>query len=95
MITSALVAIISSTSYRYCVFVFTQITFVKMLTLALLLVLCVGAIFTVLRILLNLSNDVKGRLPSLAAIGSDQSIRQRPPATGTQNNRFGAVSRAW
>jgi hypothetical protein len=54
MITSALVAIISSTGYRYCVFVFTEISFVKILSLVMLCALCVGGIFAMLRILLNL-----------------------------------------
>lgn len=54
MLAAALVAIGSATAQRYCAMVFTEITFTKILTIVLLCSLCVGAVFSLLRILLNL-----------------------------------------
>jgi len=54
MLVAALVAIGSATAQRYCAMVFTEISFPKILTIVLFCSLCVGAVFSLLRILLNL-----------------------------------------
>jgi hypothetical protein len=54
MITAALIAIASATIERYCAIVFTEITLMKILAIVLLCSLCIGALFSMLRILLNL-----------------------------------------
>jgi len=49
----AVTSVVALTAHRYCAFVFTEITFGKVVSLVLLAFVGVGALFAVLRILLN------------------------------------------